>query len=203
MSAALIAGRVVDAVAGHGHDVTLRLEGLDEQYFVLGRHPADDTDVVDPGQALRVGHGGEVRPQDGLATDPDLLGDGGPGGDVVAGDHPDPDVGCLGLGHRRLGLGPGRVHHPDQGGHLELLDMGQQVTLGVEADGVEVTLGGGHHPLSGPGHALDVGLRPAGEVPIPRDRGPAESAVVARSMTAGAAPLTKQRTTGRPSTSTW
>ncbi len=31
---------------------------------------------------------------------------------------------------------------------------------------------------------------------------PAESAVVARAVTAGAAPLTKQRTTGRPVSST-
>ena len=70
-----------------------------------------------------LGHGGEVGSQDGLAADPDLLGDGGPGGDVVAGDHPDPDVGRLGLGHCRLGLGPGRVDHPDQAGHLEVLVM--------------------------------------------------------------------------------
>ena len=108
--------------------------------------------------------------QDGLATDPDLLGNGGPGGDVVAGDHPDPDVGRLGLGHCRLGLGPGGVHHPDQGGHLKLLDVGEQVALGIEPDEVEVTLGGGHDPLAGSGHALDVGLRPRGEVWIPRDR---------------------------------
>ena len=43
---------VVDAVAGHGHDLTLRLEGVDEQHLVLGRDPAEHPDVVDPIQAL-------------------------------------------------------------------------------------------------------------------------------------------------------
>ena len=50
-------------------------------------------------------------------------------------------MGRLGLGHCGLGLGPGRVHHPDQGGHLEVLDVGEQVAFGFEPDGVEVTSG--------------------------------------------------------------
>ncbi len=139
---------------------------------MLGRHPADDADVIDPVQALGFRHGGKIRPQDGLAPDPDLVGDGGAGGDVVAGDHPDPDVRRLGLGHCGLGLGPGRVDHPDQRGHLELLNVGQEIALGIEPDQVEVTLGGGHDPLTGPGHALDIGLRPVGEFGVPRDRRP-------------------------------
>ena len=99
--------RVVDAVAGHGDDVALLLERVDEQHLVLGRHAADDPDVVDAGQSVRVGQGGELGTEDGLAGDAQLLGDRSAGDDVVAGDHPDPDV--RGLRARRPPPGTRRV----------------------------------------------------------------------------------------------
>jgi hypothetical protein len=46
---------VVDPVAGHGHDVTLLAQGLNEEHLVLRGDTADDADVVDLGEALRLG----------------------------------------------------------------------------------------------------------------------------------------------------
>ena len=42
---------VVHAVAGHGHDVAVGLEGVDDAQLVLGRHPGVDGDVARPRRA--------------------------------------------------------------------------------------------------------------------------------------------------------
>ena len=52
--------RVVHAVAGHGHDVALALQDVDEADLVLGRDAGDDADVVDLAIDLVVGHRGEL-----------------------------------------------------------------------------------------------------------------------------------------------
>ena len=90
-------GRVVDAVARHGHHLAFLLQGVHEQDLVLWGDPAHDPDVVDAGQPLGVGEGGEVGAEHRLAGDAQLLGDRGAGRDVVAGDHADADVGGLRL----------------------------------------------------------------------------------------------------------
>ncbi len=125
-------GRVVDAVAGHGHHMALFLERVGEEHLVLGGDPAEHPDVVDAGQPLGLGQVGEVRAQDGLARDPDLLGDGRAGDDIVPGHHADDDVGRLGAGDRVLGLVPRRVDHPDQAGQLQFRDVAEQVAGRVE-----------------------------------------------------------------------
>ncbi len=68
--------------------------------------------------------------------------------------------GGLGAGHRGRGFVPGRVNHGDQAGHLQLGDVAEQVAGGVEAAGVEIPGGGGHHPLVRAFHALHVGPGP-------------------------------------------
>ncbi len=60
-------GRVVDAVARHGDDITLFLERLGQQYLVLRCDTAHHADDVDPLQAFGLGQGGEIGAQDRLA----------------------------------------------------------------------------------------------------------------------------------------
>ena len=51
---------------------------------------------------------------------------------------------------------PGRVDHPDQAGHPQLGDVGEQVTGRVEARRVQITHGGRHHPPALAFHALHL-----------------------------------------------
>ena len=106
--------RVVHAVAGHRDDLALLLQRLHEQHLVLGRDPADHPDVVDAGQPLFLAECGEFGAEHGGSGDAELPGDRRPGGDVVAGDHPHPDVRVLRVQDGRLGLVAGRVDHGDQ-----------------------------------------------------------------------------------------
>ncbi len=165
---------VVDAVAGHGHDVALLAQGLHHQHLVLGCHPADDADLVDAGQPLFLGEGCEVRAEDRLSGDAELPGDRLACDDVVAGHHPHADVGVLGVADGVLGLGSGRIDHSDHRRHLQVRDQRQQVAVGVEVRGVDVPGGRDHdaqplaaealHLLGGsgvllvtPGNGLTVG----------------------------------------------
>ena len=54
-------GRVVDAVAGHRHDVVARLEGLDDARLVLRRHAAAHVEPVGPRRELLVGEPIDLR----------------------------------------------------------------------------------------------------------------------------------------------
>src|SRR5262249_29775583 len=83
---------VVDPVAGHGHHSPLFLEIVGKQHFVFGGHPAHHPDAVYTSQSLTLRESGEVGPQDGVARDPELGGDGRSGGDIVAGYHTYPYV---------------------------------------------------------------------------------------------------------------
>ena len=163
-------GRVVDAVPRHGHHLALPLQGVDQQDLVLGSDPAHDPDVVDPGQPISVGEGGEVGSEHRLAGDTQLLGDRRPGGDVVAGDHAHADVGGLRLLDGGFGFSPGRIDHPDKAGHLQVVHVREQIALGVERGGVDVSHGGGHDALPESGHPLDVSLGPGGQVRVPGNR---------------------------------
>ncbi len=101
---------------------------------------------VDAVVALLVGEGGEVGAEHGFAVDAELLGDGCAGDDVVAGDHADPDVGSLRVRDGGFGFFAGRVDHGDQAGHFEVVNVAEQVAVGIEVGGVEVAVGGGHDP---------------------------------------------------------
>ena len=158
---------VVHAVTGHGDDLALLPERLDEQHLVLGSDASDHADVVDARQPLLLAQRGELRPEHRRTGDAELLGDGRPGGHVVAGDHPHPDLGALGVLDGRLGLVAGRVDHGDEGRHLEVGDVAQQVAFGVERGGVEIAERRRHHAMPLTLHADDgvVGLLLQGVVP--------------------------------------
>ena len=103
---------------------------------------------------------------------------------------------------RLLGLGARRVDHPDQARHLEPLDVGQQIAVGVERRRIEVTEAGRHHPQPVLLHPLDVLLRAGAQIVVPGDALPGRQRASPRDpCTAGAAPLTKQRTTSCPDAS--
>ena len=95
--------------------------------------------------------------------------------------------------------GAGRIDHPDQRGQLQALDQGQQVAVGVEVRGVDVLHGRGHDAQALAAEAIHLLRRPACSARSPQGTdSPLARADVARPITAGAAPLTKTRTTGLP-----
>ena len=69
----------------------------------------------------------ELRAEDRLAVDPQLLGDRRAGHDVVTGDHANPDVRALGILDRLLGRRARWVDHPDEARHLKPVDVAQQI----------------------------------------------------------------------------
>ena len=102
MSAALIAGASLTPSPVMATTSPFLLQRLDEQHLVLGRHAADDADVVDARAGAPCSlQRGELRPQHRLAGDAELLGDRGAGGDVVAG-HRHADVGLLRVAYHHL-----------------------------------------------------------------------------------------------------
>ena len=148
-----------------------------------------------------LGHRREVGAEDGLSGDAELLGDRRAGDHVVSGDHPHADVGVLGGPDRVQRLGAGRIDHPDQRRHLQVLDQRQQVALGVEVPGSRSFMAAAmmRRPLP-PSRSISSLARsfcssPQGTL------SPLARADVARPITAGAAPLTKTRTTGLPDSS--
>ena len=156
---------VVDAVAGHGHDVPLALEDVDEPHLLLGRHAGDDADLVDLAVGLLVAELGELRAGDGAALDAELVRDRRGGDRVVAGDHPHLDAGRVGGGDRGLRRGTRRVDDADQRQQRQVLHQRQQVAARVERRGVEVPAGGRHHAQALRGEPLvlgEVALREAG-----------------------------------------
>ena len=170
MSALFSAGRVVDPVAGHRHDVPLPLEQVHQPDLVLGRHPGDHPDVVDRAQRLVVAHGPELGPGDHRAVDAELAGDRGRGHRVVAGDHPDLDAGRPGRGDGCLGGGPWRVDDPDQGEQLQIGHQREQVGAGVERGRVEVLARGGQHPQALLAQPLVLGQVQLPELAVGRHR---------------------------------
>ena len=152
--------------------------------------------------SLRLRERRELGSQDRLSGDPELFGDRRAGDHVVTRHHPHADVGCLRVGDRALRLVTRRVEHADEARHLELDDVGEQVAVGVEVGRVEVAVGRGHHPKALCPPSGSRAHRPAASASSSHGMLVApDIAVAARSMTAGAAPLTWTRTTSRPSPS--
>ena len=106
---------IVDPVAGHRHDVTTLLQGLDDAVLVLGEHLGKAIGFLDLADRRRwqrpMRHApGEQRlgrPDVGADTQlpGNLLGD----GDVVAGDHLDRDAVAAGFGNGRRGVFAGWI----------------------------------------------------------------------------------------------
>ena len=158
---------VVHAVTGHGDDIAFLPQSLHEQHLVLGCDASDHADVVDAGQALLVTEGGEVGSEHRYAGDAELCSDGRSGDHVVAGHHPHSNPGVLGVVDGLHGRVAGRIDHRDDGRHLEIGDVAEQVAVGVERGGVEIADRCGHDPIPLTLHAGDgaVGLLLQGVVP--------------------------------------
>ena len=157
---------VVDAVAGHGHDLAPGLQRLDQAELLLRRHAREHVGAVGELDELRVVDGGHLGAGDGAVFgaggDADVAGDRRRRRGVVAGDHLHADAGVvtrLDGGDRRR---PRRVHHRLQAeereaaGHVVVADVvgavrrraagegedaqavgGQRVHLGVDGGGVQ------------------------------------------------------------------
>ena len=115
-------GRVVHAVAGHGHDVAPALQRLDDPHLVLGRHPGAHADAVDLLGQLLVVHGRELVAGDDPPLDAQLGGDRPRGDGVVTGDHLHRDARRATQADGVASLGPGRVDDADEHLQGELLD---------------------------------------------------------------------------------
>jgi hypothetical protein len=107
----LLQGRgIVDAVAGHGHHLSIGLQGFHDAQLLLGRHARVDAAA---GHCLLQGGGGhglKLAAEDHLTVgvgEADRRTDGTGGERVIAGDHHRPDPGSAtgghGLGHLRAG----------------------------------------------------------------------------------------------------
>ena len=135
---------------------------------MLGRDTADHADPVDPVQSLLFAERGEFGAQHGRSRDAELPGDGRAGGDVVAGDHPHPDVRVLGVPNSRLGFLARWVDHRDQGRHFQIRDVAQQVAGRVEGGRIDIPEGRGHHPVTLVLHPEHGILRPLPQGGVPR-----------------------------------
>ena len=161
--------RVVDPVAGHGHQFAPRLPGPYDTDLVLRGHPGVDRDLGGKLPQLTVTHSVDDAPLYRLGAvcqDTDLSGDGGSGGPVVSGDHNRPDPGGDARGDRRFGLFPGRVHHGDQSQEIHAA-----LILRADCLPLDAAAGKGQHPQSFIRKAL-VGLlhrrslRPGDDAPV-------------------------------------
>ena len=110
-------GGIVDAVAGHGHDIAPALPGVDDADLMLRGYPGVDRNVGQALVQLSVSHAVQLHAGHRLVPvpeDAELPGDGGGGHLVIAGNHDGADAAPLGVGHGLDGLGPGRVDHGDE-----------------------------------------------------------------------------------------
>ena len=156
-------GRVVDAVAGHGHDLALAPPGPDGPELVLGRDPGVDRHPLDGRLELGVAEAVDILAGQGLrvfAVKAELAGDGHGRVPVVAGDHHRPYARHPALGHGLPDLGPRRVDHGHEPGEgqvlfdrLGLIGMGLlvegPVSDGQDAQGlVRIGVVGLHDPVA-------------------------------------------------------
>ena len=118
MSASLQGRPVVDAVAGHRHDVAAGLQRPGDPQLVLRRDPADHDAVAVQQRAEDVrrppGRSVPSSTSSGEPIRPISPGDRGRGDGVVAGDHGDLDAGAAAGLRAPADVGPGRVLQADQ-----------------------------------------------------------------------------------------
>ena len=114
----LLQGRgVVDAVAGHGHQIAPLLPRPDDPDLMLRGHPGIDADLRHKVPQLRITHSVDDRALHGFRAvpqDTDLPGDGRRRDLMVTGDHNRTNTGADALRHCRFGFLPGRIHHGNQ-----------------------------------------------------------------------------------------
>ena len=107
---------IVDAVAGHGHDLALVLERFDDLQLVLGGHAGVDGDLGGGLPKLVRVHGIQLLASAGRLSgldDAQVPCDSGCSKRMVAGDHDRSDAGLVSLIHRMADLSAGRVNDAD------------------------------------------------------------------------------------------
>ena len=90
----------------------------------------------------------ELRTGERVAGDAELASDRGRGDGVVASDHADLDARPFAVGDGGLGLGARWVDDADHGQEREILYELDEVPVGIERAGVEVTSTDHHHPFT-------------------------------------------------------
>ena len=152
---ALNAGRVVDAVAGHGGDVAVAAPGIDYTGLVLGLYTGVNGDVLELLVELLIAHLVELAASDGAglrSEDAELAGDGHGGVNMVAGDHDGTDTGAAALLYSGLDLGTYRIDHAGEADEGEvMLEVGGAA---IGGDVVPETLAGGEDTQGLVGHSL-------------------------------------------------
>ena len=145
-------GRIVNAVAGHGHDVPVLLEGAHDAQLVCGRNARKDVDRRGVPVQFGLGHRIQLGAGDHASAlqDAELAGDGLRRHGVIAGDHDDPDAGPFAACHGILGLRSRRVDHAGQPeeGHPGLRGFERRAGLARHAQypqGLVGQLAGGFH----------------------------------------------------------
>ncbi len=146
-------GRVVHAVAGHGHQLAPGLERPHQLQLLLGHHPREDVALPDALLELRLLHRLELGTGDHRVRrlETDLPGDCPRRSRVVSGDHDHPDAGGPALlerfGDRRAGR-VGEPHQPQEG-EVEFVLRPRPFVP------VEESPGHSEHPQAVLGHGLD------------------------------------------------
>ena len=133
--ACLKRGRIVDAVAGHGHDVSLGCRARTIltlcEAVTRANTATSSIDAANCAASMRSMSAPETarpcRPSSAAMADGRRL--------VVAGDHLDGDARLAALGDRLLRFGPWRVHQPDQPDEVQLGDAGREIAGRVELCG--------------------------------------------------------------------
>jgi hypothetical protein len=107
---------IVHPVTGHGYDLAVGLQGIDDPELLLGDDTGEDVDISDlPGQLLirrRIQFRARDRPPPGLKAD--LPGDALSGDWVVAGDHHHAHAGVVAFSDRVRDPWPNRIRQPDK-----------------------------------------------------------------------------------------
>ena len=111
-------GRVVHTVAGHGHDMTARLERPDQPQFLLGRNTGEDCRAFDHVGQLIFAQFAQVasahREAIRRAFETDGAGNGRRGEKMIAGDHLHPDARGAAVAHGFDRFRPRGIDHPLQ-----------------------------------------------------------------------------------------
>jgi hypothetical protein len=133
--------RIVDAIAGHGHDIPAPLERVDDLQLVLWRHAREDRRLgrnpfpcgVVESRQLSGMHRAIRRPVVRV-IDAKLPRDLAGGRDLVAGDHHHPDSGATTLGDRLGDAVTDRIDHPHQSDERQVVRHGMHrlLVIGIQ-----------------------------------------------------------------------
>jgi len=138
-------GGVVDAIAGHGDDVPLRLQGFDDAHLVLRRHAGKHGAACDQSGHFCLRQPIQFASFVNLAHQPQFSGNGSGGRAVVSGDHFDGNASLAADCNRRLCLGSRRVDDADQTDHGQSGCPLQQIACRVERIGRDAAPGNRQH----------------------------------------------------------